>query len=236
MYALVRSDPRARKQQGISFLLIDMKSPGIRVQPIELISGKSSFCQVFFDNVRVPRRQLVGALNTGWSVAKKLLAHERAAMSKFTEGGAPSHDPLEVAGPWCKASAGLVGQPVLRDRLAGVMMDAHAFGLTHRRMAERALAGEDVGPTAAIMKLVQTEQEVAKYEFLMQVMGTTALGWPAAGSHPGEGNPSPEAVQALDLTRAWLRAKTYTIAGGSSEIQLNLIAQRVLGLPTGGAA
>ncbi|MDE2160188.1 MAG: acyl-CoA dehydrogenase family protein, partial [Burkholderiales bacterium] len=92
MYALVRTDPAAKKQRGISFILIDMRSPGITVKPIELISGKSSFCEVFFDAVRVPRRQLVGPLNDGWTVAKKLLAHERAAMSKFTEGGAPSHD------------------------------------------------------------------------------------------------------------------------------------------------
>ena len=224
MYALVRTDTHAKKQQGISFLLVDMKSPGVSVKPIELISGKSSFCEVFFDNVRVPQRQLVGRLNDGWTVAKKLLAHERAAMSKFTEGGAPSHDPLAAARPWLFDDHGHLQEPVLRDRLAAVMMDAQAFALTHRRVMEQALAGQDVSGPAAIMKLVQTEQEVAKYELLMQALGGQGLGWDG----PGYGSTE------HDITRAWLLSKTYTIAGGSSEIQLNLIARRVLGLPEGG--
>lgn len=223
MYALVRTDPAAKKQQGISFVLIDMRDPGISVKPIELISGKSSFCQVFFDNVRVPLRQVVGRINDGWTVAKKLLAHERAAMSKFTEGGAPSHDPLATARPWLFDEQGALREPVLRDRLASVMMDAQAFKLTHRRVLEQAFARQDVSGPASIMKLVQTEQEVAKYELLMHVMGSQGLGW----DEDGDGS-TPHAV-----TRAWLLSKTYTIAGGSSEIQLNLIARRVLGLPEG---
>jgi len=83
MYMLVRTDPVAPKQQGISLLVVDMSSPGIQAQPIDLISGKSSFCQVFFDNVQVPRHQLIGPLNGGWTLAKALLQHERRAMSKF---------------------------------------------------------------------------------------------------------------------------------------------------------
>ncbi|MCE2657967.1 MAG: acyl-CoA dehydrogenase family protein [Rubrivivax sp.] len=224
MYALVRTDPSARKQLGISFVLIDMKSPGISVKPIELISGKSSFCEVFFDNVRVPRRQLVGELHGGWAVAKKLLAHERAAMSKFTEGGAPSHDPLPILRPVLFDESGALCEPVLRDRLAAVMMDAHAFALTHRRVTELALARQDVSGPASIMKLVQTEQEVAKYELLMQALGTQGLGWEGPGYSASD----------HDITRAWLLSKTYTIAGGSSEVQLNLIARRVLGLPEAG--
>jgi acyl-CoA dehydrogenase len=225
MYALVRTDTTVPKQQGISFLLVDMRSPGIEVRPIELISGKSSFCAVFLDNVRVPRRQLVGPLNGGWAVAKKLLAHERAAMSKFTEGGAPSHDPLAVARPLLLDEAGQLREPVLRDQLAAVMMDAHAFALTHRRVQAQALARQDVSGPASIMKLVQTEQEVAKYELLMRALGTEALHWTDDAPHPA----------AQDVARAWLLSKTYTIAGGSSEVQLNIIARRVLGLPSGSA-
>lgn len=226
MYALVRTDTNVPKQQGISFLLIDMKSVGISVKPIELISGKSSFCAVFFDNVRVHRRHLVGPLNGGWGVAKKLLAHERAAMSKFTEGGAPSHDPLAVARTHLFDEAGQLREPALRDQLAGVMMDAHAFALTHRRVQAQALARQDVSGPASIMKLVQTEQEVAKYELLMRVLGADALQWTEDDPHP----------PTQDVTRAWLLSKTYTIAGGSSEVQLNIIARRVLGLPAGGGA
>ncbi len=221
MYALVRTSNEGKKQDGISFILIDMKSPGVTVKPIELISGKSSFCQVFFDDVRVPVRQLVGKEGEGWALAKKLLQHERAAMSKFTEGGAPSHDALKTALPYMVDEQGQINQPVLRDRLAGVLMDAQAFALTHRRVTEKALARKDVSGPSSIMKLVQTEQEVAKYELLEQAMGLRGLGWEGDDFSADE----------LDVCRAWLRSKSYTIAGGSSEVQLNIIAKRVLELP-----
>ncbi|RGE44925.1 acyl-CoA dehydrogenase [Comamonas testosteroni] len=222
MYALVRTSSEGKKQDGISFLLIDMKSPGVTVKPIELISGKSSFCQVFFDDVRVPVRQLVGKEGEGWSLAKKLLQHERAAMSKFTEGGAPSHDALKTALPYMVDEQGKVNEPVLRDKLAALLMDAQAFALTHRRVTEKALARKDVSGPSSIMKLVQTEQEVAKYELLEQALGMRGLGWDA-----GEDFTADE----IEVCRAWLRSKSYTIAGGSSEVQLNIIAKRVLELP-----
>lgn len=221
MYALVRTSTEGKKQDGISFILIDMKSPGVTVKPIELISGKSSFCQVFFDDVRVPVRQLVGKEGDGWALAKKLLQHERAAMSKFTEGGAPSHDVLLTALPYLKDAQGEVVNPVVREKMAQVLMDAQAFALTHRRVTERALARKDVAGPSSIMKLVQTEQEVAKYELLQDVMGLRGLGW------EGEDFSSDE----LEVCRAWLRSKSYTLGGGSSEVQLNIIAKRVLELP-----
>lgn len=221
MYALVRTSHEGKKQDGISFILIDMKSPGVTVKPIELISGKSSFCQVFFDDVRVPARQLIGKEGEGWALAKKLLQHERAAMSKFTEGGAPSHDPIKTALPYIVDPTGKVSDPVLRDKLSSVQIDAQAFALTHRRVTEKALARQDVSGPSSIMKLVQTEQEVVKYELLEQAMGLRGLGW------AGDEFSSEE----LDVCRAWLRSKSYTIAGGSSEVQLNIIAKRVLELP-----
>ncbi|RFO96007.1 acyl-CoA dehydrogenase [Rhodoferax lacus] len=234
MYALVRTDSSARKQQGISFMLVDMKSPGITVKPIELIGGKSGFCQVFFDNVSTPVRQVLGAVGEGWNVAKKLLQHERAAMSKFTEGGAPSHDALAVARPCLQAlagqaqaqaplqsGAGAAQAAVLRERLATVLMDAQAFGLTHVRVKEQAMAGQDISGPASIMKLLQTEQEVAKYELLTHVLGQRGLSW------QGDEFSADEHA----ICRSWLLSKSYTIAGGSSEVQLNIIAKRVLGLP-----
>jgi len=221
MYALVRTDTTVKKQQGISFLLIDMHAPGVTVKPIELISGKSHFCEVFFDNVRVPARQLVGPLNGGWTVAKQLLQHEREAMSKFSEGGAPSPDALALGPALLLDEEGALREPVWRDRLAGLLMDSHAFALTVQRVKEDALAGQDVSGPAAIMKLVQTEQEVAKGELLTQLMGHRGMSW--------EGDEFSR--EEHDATRFWLRSKTYTIAGGSSEIQLNVIAKRVLGLP-----
>lgn len=221
MYALVRTDPAARKQEGISFLLIDMRSSGVTVKPIELIGGKSAFCEVFFDNVRVPLRQMIGPLNGGWTVGKKLLQHERAAMSKFTEGGAPSLDALAVAKPLLRDAGGRVREPELRVRLAGLLMDAQAFALTHRRVAEEALAGMDVSGPASIMKLLQTEQESAKYDWLVQLLGQRGLSWEGDAFSGVE----------HETCRSWLLSKSYTIAGGSSEIQLNIIAKRVLGLP-----
>lgn len=222
MYALVRTDSSARKQQGISFVLIDMHAPGVTVKPIELISGKSSFCEVFFDDVRVPVRQLVGQEGEGWAVAKKLLQHERAAMSKFAEGAAPSHDPLAAARSYLYDDLGQLRSPYWRDRLASVMMDAQAFALTHRRVTEQAMARQDVSGPASIMKLVQTEQEVAKYELLMQVMGLRGLSWEGDAFTQDE----------HDICRQWLLSKTYTLGGGTSEVQLNIIAKRVLGLPS----
>nr|WP_295082266.1 acyl-CoA dehydrogenase family protein [uncultured Roseateles sp.] len=221
MYALVRTDSSARKQDGISFVLIDMQDPGVSVKPIELISGKSHFCQVFFDNVRVPVRNLVGKPGEGWAVAKKLLQHERAAMAKFAEGGAPSHEALEVGRPYLYTADGALREPALRDRLAQVLMDAQAFALTSQRMKEQMMARQDVSGLAAIMKLVQTEQEVAKYELLQQAMGLRGLGWEGDDFSADE----------LAVCRAWLNTKTYTIGGGTSEVQLNIIAKRVLGLP-----
>jgi alkylation response protein AidB-like acyl-CoA dehydrogenase len=217
MYALVRTDPQAKKQQGISFILIDMTTPGVSVRPIELISGRSEVCQVFFDAVRVPARQIIGGVNQGWGVAKRLLEHERAAMATFTEGGAPTLDALAIASPYLAAAG-----PAWRDRLAAALMDQQAFSLTSRRLHEMALAREDVSALGAIMKLVQTEQEVAKYELLQQLMGQQGL------ALEGEGFTADE----LAVCRLWLYSKSYTIAGGSSEVQLNIIARRVLGLPT----
>jgi hypothetical protein len=131
-----------------------------------------------------------------------------------------------VARPHLFDEQGQLREPALRDQLAGVMMDAHAFALTHRRVQAQALARQDVSGPASIMKLVQTEQEVAKYELLMRALGADGLQWTEDDPHP----PS------QDVARAWLLSKTYTIAGGSSEVQLNIIARRVLGLPAGGAA
>ncbi|MBV6423964.1 MAG: Acyl-CoA dehydrogenase FadE34 [Steroidobacteraceae bacterium] len=216
MYALVRTDPAAKKQEGISFILLDMKSPGVSVRPIELISGRSEFCETHFDAVRVPARNVIGGTNQGWRVAKRLLEHERAAMSKFTEGGAPTLDALATAAPYLAAAG-----PVWRDRLAAALMDQQAFALTVRRMQEMLLAREDVAPLSAIMKLVQTEQESAKYELLQQIMGQRGL------TMDGKGHTADEQA----VCRLWLYTKSYTIAGGSSEIQLNIIARRVLGLP-----
>ncbi|WP_026296129.1 acyl-CoA dehydrogenase family protein [Aromatoleum toluclasticum] len=225
MYMLVRTDANVPKQQGISLLVVDMKSPGIEARPIDLISGRSSFCQVFFDNVKVPKRQLVGPLNGGWTLAKALLQHERRAMSKFGEFSLPNHvDLLSVAARYLPpADAASTADVALRTRALAMAMDEHAYTLTAQRMGEEARARQDVSGLMAIMKLVHSEQEKDKLEVLLDVMGHRALGWEDEAFDSSE----------LALTRAWLGSFAQTIAGGSSEVQLNVIAKRVLGLPEG---
>lgn len=223
MYMLVRTDPNAPKQQGISLLVVDMKSPGVEARPIDLISGKSSFCQVFFDNVKVPKRQLVGPLNGGWTLAKALLQHERRAMSKFGETSLPNNvDLLALAGRYLPpVEAASPADVALRARALAVAMDEHAYGLTVQRMGEEMRARQNVSGLMSIMKLVHSEQDKDKFEVLLDLMGHRALGWEGDAFEAGE----------LAVTRAWLGSFAQTIAGGSSEVQLNVIAKRVLELP-----
>jgi alkylation response protein AidB-like acyl-CoA dehydrogenase len=222
MYALVRTDLKAPKHQGISLIVLDMKSPGVSVSPIDLISGKSAFCQVYFDNVRVPQSQLIGPLNGGWNLGKSLLQHERKAMSKFGEFSLPTHFHLlpliERYLPDSPSSA----DQALRARAQACAMDEHAYNLTVQRMGEEARAGLDISAIMAIMKLVHTEQERDKFEILLDALGYRALGV--------EGEPF--SSQELAITRGWLNSYALTISGGSSEVQLNVIAKRVLNLPS----
>jgi len=225
MYAIVRTNKELPKHQGISLVVFDMKSPGVSVEPIDLISGKSAFCQVFLDDVKVPKNQLVGQLNGGWSLAKALLQHERKAMSKFGEISLPTHFPLmEIVDQYVPLDdATNNADIVIRSRALSVAMNEHAYNLTVQRMTEEMQAGDNVFGIMAIMKLVHTEQERDKFEVLLDVLGSRALGW--------EGDEFE--TQELAITRAWLNSFTQTLGGGSSEIQLNVIAKRVLGLPDG---
>lgn len=223
IFCLVRTDPDAKKQEGISFLLIDMDDPGVSTTPIDLISGESEFCQTFFDDVKVPKKNLVGNLNEGWSVAKGLLKHERKLMSEVDQDTpGPSFGPVEAARDYVGlGDDGALRDPYLRDRLARHVMDMHALGLTHQRMYEERVAGAPDNNVPLIMKFAGTELQKDREELLLALMGTQALGW------EGEGFTNDE----LLATRGWLYSKILSIAGGTSEIQLNIIAKRVLGLP-----
>jgi len=222
MYALVRTDLKAPKHQGISLIVLDMKSPGVSVSPIDLISGKSAFCQVFFDNVRVPQSQLIGPLNGGWNLGKSLLQHERKAMSKFGEFSLPTHFHLLPLIERYLPDSPSPADQALRARAQACAMDEHAYNLTVQRMGEEARAGLDISAIMAIMKLVHTEQERDKFEILLDALGYRALGV--------EGEPF--SSQELAITRGWLNSYALTISGGSSEVQLNVIAKRVLNLPS----
>jgi acyl-CoA dehydrogenase len=221
IFCLVRTDPDAKKQEGISFLLIDMDDSGISTTPIGLISGESEFCQTFFDNVKVPKENLVGELNKGWSVAKELLVHERKLMSEIG-----SDSPREVIVPNAAAREyldfehGKIADSQLRSDLVDYDMNMHAIGLTHFRTFEEKIAGvRSAAPM--VMKYVGTEAEVTKSELLLAIMGSQGLGWEGDGFSKSE----------IDTLRLWAMSKIMTIAGGTSEIQLNVIAKNVLQLP-----
>lgn len=223
IFCLVRTDTSGAKQAGISFLLIDMSSPGVSTTPIQLISGDSEFCQTFFDNVKVPKKNLVGGLNQGWTVAKALLKHERKLMSEIgQETPGPSFTTVQAALEYVGLDErGKLADAALRDQLVRHEMNLRALGLTHFRTYEERVAGTPDSRVPLIMKYVGTEEEKRKQELLLALLGMRGLGWEGDAFNDDE---------KLTL-RAWAMSKTLTIAGGTSEIQLNIIAKRGLGLP-----
>jgi alkylation response protein AidB-like acyl-CoA dehydrogenase len=219
-FCLVRTDP-TRKHDGISFLLIDMRSPGVEARPIQLISGRSPFCETFFTDVRVPKENLVGPLNGGWTVGKRLLQYERQR-SEDAPARAAEKRPIEqvVADYLGKDAAGRLTDSDLRARLTRHLMDKRAFDLTQKRAALEAGNG---GPTAAtsILKNVSSLLVQERAELLVEAMGGQGLGW------EGETFDGDE----LAVVREWLSGKANTIFAGSYEIQNNIISKRILGLP-----
>jgi len=222
MFCLVRTDPAAPKHDGISFLLIDMASPGIRVEPIRLISGSSPFCETLFDGVRVPVRNLVGRENGGWEIAKKLLQYERSAISHLRDANPDEGESLDaMAKRALGVQGGVIADPVLRDRVIQANLDFLCNRLTLQRSREVAQAGRGVDAASSMFKYYGTELSKRRKELRVVLAGTQGLGWEGDGYTPAE----------LQLTRDWLRSRASSIEGGTTEIQLNIIAKRVLGLP-----
>ena len=221
MFCLVRTDFDAPKHEGISFVLFDMTTPGVTVKPIKLISGLSPFCETFLDNVRVPKANLVYELNKGWTVGKRLLQHERSMIGGIG-GGQKTTTLEEYAQQYIGVDeSGKIADASLRGQILAHRMNDRAFGLTTRRSVEESATGNAPGAASSMFKYYGTEQNIGKYDLLLAVMGTQSVGWSGDGF----------AQEELDTTRAWLRSKANSIEGGTSEVQLNIIAKRVLGLP-----
>ncbi|TDI95974.1 MAG: acyl-CoA dehydrogenase [Deltaproteobacteria bacterium] len=221
IFCLVRTGPDTPKHDGISFLLIDMASPGVSTTPIRLISGYSPFCQTFLEDVRVPKQNLVGPLNGGWTIAKRLLQFERSVISEGF-GVSPRKRSLEeLARRYLDCPSGTLPDSLLRSRVAQQIMEDECFRLTLKRSAEETKAGQGPGPASSMFKYYGTELNKQKYELMLSLLGMQGLGWEGEGFEPEE----------LVITREWLRSKGNSIEGGTSEIQLNIIAKRVLGLP-----
>ena len=218
IFCLVRTDT-AKKHTGISFVLIDMASPGVSTRPIKLISGKSPFCETFFDQVKVPRTQLVGELNAGWTIAKYLLTHEREMIGAIAERQQPrpvSAVALEGIG---RDALGRLDDPVLRAEIARFEVDEAAFRAWMKLVGEQARAGETMPAISSALKYYGAELNKRRWELMMAAGGSDALEWAGARSQEGA------------AARTWLRTKANSIEGGTSEVQLNVVAKRILGLP-----
>ncbi len=220
IFALTRTDNSSKKQIGITFLLIDMLSEGVSTRPIKLISGKSPFCETFFDNVKVPKANVVGDENAGWTVAKYLLTHERASIS-----GAVDADMMTPLSHYAKKSIGLDEQGTLNDKvlrgdIAEWEIDGAAFKFTLDRINQEMKAGQAIGAKSSFMKYYGSELNKKKYELRLQCEGLKAHAW--SGEEYNEGK----------IARQFCRTKGNSIEGGTSEIQLNIVAKHILGLPS----
>jgi acyl-CoA dehydrogenase len=212
IFCLVRTDPAAPKHKGISFLLFDMASPGVSTKPILLISGNSPFCETFFDDVKVPKDQVVGEVDKGWDVAKYLLGHEREMISGIGLGG--------QTGSLGEAFADvLAGDPLLRADMARFDVDAMAYRAMSERFIDELKAGMAHPAQPSMMKYAGTELNKARHELVMAAGGSDALEWDSDRSKKGK------------AAREWLRTKANSIEGGTSEVQLGIIAKRILDLP-----
>ena len=218
MFTLVRTDPEAKaKQAGISFLLIKLDSPGIRRRPIINIADDDELSETFFDNVVVPAENLVGALNGGWAIANDLLAHERLNTSnpRFAFEAIAR---VEAVG----RANGAIENPVFQDRIAGQRIKIIAQAALFNHAVSLMMNGRELGAEASILKIVATENLHAVTDLLVEI----------AGCHGADKNRHPTADGAADVTQIFLQSRRASIYGGSSEILRNILAKRVLNLPS----
>jgi len=230
MFCLVRTSTEGKKQAGITFILVDMKTSGITTRPIELISGSSPFCEVFFEDVRVPAANVIGEVNEGWKIAKSLLGHERDMVGQAVVSGGSRPDVLRdfslrsLATSVVGLEDGEIADPLLRDAIAQAEMDRACAQLTIQRVGDGQRAGHKPGPESSIFKVYGTELNQRRWDLAMRILAEEGLGW--------DGQEISDVNRAIP--RTWLRSRGNTIEGGSSEIQLTIIATRVLGLPRKG--
>ncbi len=218
IFCLVRTDT-AKKHTGISFVLFDMASPGVRTQPIALISGKSPFCETFFDKVRVEKHNLVGTLNAGWDVAKYLLTHERAMISSIGDRAAAKPLGQTAADQIGRDAQGRLDDPLLRAQIAEFEVDEAAFGLMLERSGDLAKAKQAHPAMSSMLKYYGAELNKRRWELMVAAGGSQALEWDSERSDHGS------------VARTWLRSKANSIEGGTSEVQLNVVSKRILELP-----
>ncbi|HTU62412.1 MAG TPA: acyl-CoA dehydrogenase family protein, partial [Polyangiales bacterium] len=230
IFMLVRTDT-SNKHNGITFILVDMSMPGIEVKPIRLLSGHSMFCEVFFHDVVAQASDVVGQVNAGWTVAKTLLGFERSGMGAGAVGAGnagrrgaanSSNELVTLAKQTVGEHEGMIADGAVRDAVAQLMLDELALSLTIERAAASRSATGAAGPEMSLFKLHQSELGQRRDELALSLRGSDALAWEGAGTSP----------QSTAATRMWLSAKATTIWGGTSEVQRNIIAKRILRLPS----
>jgi alkylation response protein AidB-like acyl-CoA dehydrogenase len=195
-----------------------MTSPGVETRPIKLISGSSPFCETFFTDVKVPKHQMVGRLNGGWEIAKRLLQYERTNISGF--GSNTRVDVIDIAKENVGLEEGVLADGDLRARIAAHKMTERAYALSVQRAQEEAKAGQNVSHMASMFKVAGATLNIDRCELMVEAAGTRGFGWGGDGFAPEE----------LAVTRGWLRSKGNSIEGGTTEVNLNVVAKRVLGL------
>ena len=223
MFALVRTDPDAPKHEGISFVLLTMDQPGVTVKPIRLISGSSPFCETFFDDAVADKDNLVGELNRGWTVGKRLLQFERSGIGGLTGGARPAQAGtglVEIAKTYVGEREGKIDDPAIREKVTKLNMNRAAFRLTALRANAENKSGTP-GAATSIFKLFGAALQQDGAELKRELMGFKGLG--VGGNEFSE--------MEITSVEEWLHTKATTIYGGSNEIQANIISKRVLGLP-----
>ncbi|HWA61105.1 MAG TPA: acyl-CoA dehydrogenase family protein [Caulobacteraceae bacterium] len=221
---LVRTDPKAKKHEGISFLLLDMHQPGVETRPIRLISGSSPFCETFFTDATAPKDALLGELNKGWTVGKRLLQHERASQTGAPGGGGGTKAPglQDLAKAYVGVDeTGRLADLDLRLRVTDNLMRAKAHALTLARAVAESKGASGATNAASVLKNSATTVAQDRAELTLEIMGNRGLGWEGEGFKPEE----------TEAVSAWLWGKAMSIYGGSAEIQNNIISKRILGLP-----
>ncbi len=230
MFALVRTDFEASKHEGISFVLLDMHQPGVTIKPISLISGSSPFCETFFDDAIAKREDLVGELNKGWTIGKRLLQYERSGIGGLSGGGRakrkPGQKPVNEFAELAKQYVGTNDSGRIaggyREEILNHTMTDRAFRLTAQRAGEENASGKTPGEATSIFKLVGSTLARDGAELKARLLGTQGVGWEGSEGFSRE---------ELEHTKNWLSNRAVTIYGGTNEVQMNIISKRVLGLP-----
>lgn len=223
IFCLVRTDPDVKKQAGISFLLIDMKTEGVEAKPMLTSGHTPAFCDTYFDNVKVPKENIVGKVNQGWTMAKALLGHERTLIAAVGQCGRAIHRIKRIAAKTTKNGAPLLDDPMFRSKIARLEIELEAHRMANYRAIASAQLGHAPGPESSILKLRGSEILQQAMELAMDAMGPNALSW---FNEPGVVSPDEQWVASF-----FNYSRATTIYGGSNEIQKNIIAKLILGLP-----